>query len=497
MQQLLDTLQEQHVDCLILGASARSWLQHKTWRCTGVIEILAKATLPQLASYLPPSIYVHAPTHLVDPVSTSWNPPPLLFQAPLLLDIEIEEQPQWAYVYLVPTELSWPEILTLWQKHRCFSLEALAISPNGTIFDPFHAQEDLARNLLRFGPEHDTSAFKQQPISLLTMARLASELGFSPDASILDAAEQHATQILYTSRHEWFREITMLLCGSHIQHGLHVLWKTRVLGLLLPEIHEMIGFAKTSLYHHKDLWEHTGQVVAQAVPQPLVRWAALLHDVGKLWTRTYDPPHNVHFYQHEELGAILTEGLGVRFRMAPTLIQDLAFLVRNHLRPNAYQSDWTNTALRRLLREAGHLLQPLLHLSRADMTSALPHKREHAALLSQELWERIQQIQQQDQHKPSLPPGIGHAIMEHLQSPPGPHIGEIKLWLEQQIQAGILLPHQETSHYLSHLQNLPHAPNQVKYSRAETKSEDLSSSSHTTTPRSQHRPKTREISDER
>lgn len=336
---------------------------------------------------------------------------------------------------------------------RDFSINAIAMDKEGNVIDPYGGRADLkARRLRLVGRPEEI--FSEDPLRLLRAARFIATLGFTPDKPLKAAATKMAGAILEVSRERWFMEMNRLLLGEWVDAALQYLLETRLLGFILPEVAATVGFAQTSPYHHKDVWEHTKLVVKQAVPRPAVRWAALLHDIGKVWTRTTDETGAVHFFRHEELGALLFEGIALRFRFDSDLKDRVQFLILHHLRPNLYRPTWTDAAVGRFVREMGPYLEDLLALSRADITSGRPERRAQGLANLDELEKRVADYLQRVGTAPVLPKGIGRVIMERFNLPEGPQVGALKAKLEQAIDEGVLEPGQPAEYYLTYLERL-------------------------------------------
>ncbi len=226
------------------------------------------------------------------------------------------------------------------------------------------------------------------------------------------------------------------------------------MALWLPELAATVDFSQEAGRRHKDVWEHTKQVVWQCVPRPDVRWAALLHDIGKVPTRTFTPDGGVHFHRHSEVGARMFEDVARRFAFERPTKQKVKFLILHHLRPNQYDGTWTDSAVRRFDRELEAHLSDLLDLSRADITSKRPGKREAALRSISELAQRIEELRAADAIQPPLPSGIGNVIMQHFGLGPSRRIGELKERLEAAIDAGELEPRREAEYYLAFVAKL-------------------------------------------
>jgi poly(A) polymerase len=243
-----------------------------------------------------------------------------------------------------------------------------------------------------------------------------------------------------------------------LERGVHValqwLHESGLLAVWLPELEATVDFSQEAGRRHKDVWEHTKQVVRQSVPRPVVRWAALLHDIGKVRTRTFTPDGGVHFHRHSEVGARMFEEVARRFAFDKPTKQALRFLILHHLRPNQYESTWTDSAVRRFDRELNAHLTDLLDLSRADITSARPGKRQAGLRAISELSARIQNLREIDATLPALPTGIGNVVMEHFGLPPSRQIGDLKRALEEAVERGELEPRRESAYYLEYVAKL-------------------------------------------
>jgi poly(A) polymerase len=286
------------------------------------------------------------------------------------------------------------------------------------------------------------------------VARFVSQLGFRPTDRVRKATHRLAASILDISRERWLMELNKLLLGQHVMAAFSFLQQTRVLGFILPELAATVGFDQTSEYHHKDVWQHTLLVVSQTPPRLTVRWAALLHDVGKVWTREFGPGGKVHFFRHEDMSAMLTEAIASRFRFSNTMRQDVRFLVKEHLRANLYDGSWTESAVRRFNREIGPYLPDLLDLSRADVTSANPARRQKALDMVEELARRSQAIAEKDSQEPVLPKGLGRLIMDRFGIEPGRRVGELRDQVEDAMLRGVLEPDASPEAMLDYLASL-------------------------------------------
>ncbi|MBI4955550.1 MAG: HD domain-containing protein [Myxococcales bacterium] len=245
-----------------------------------------------------------------------------------------------------------------------------------------------------------------------------------------------------------------VMMATDAERGLDALLTCGALSALLPPVKEMVGFSDGE-WRHKDVWKHTKQVVRQATAKLEVRWAALLHDIGKVKTRSIAPDGEVHFFGHAEVGARMFDRMERRvslFRGEPALRDAVRFLILHHLRASQYSADWTDSAVRRFGREMGDRLPDLLCLSRADITTKRPERRRKGLQQIEDLALRVASIAELDAREPPLPSGIGNEIMRVFGLPPSRRIGELKSALEQAVAAGEVPPHEPFETYLAFLE---------------------------------------------
>lgn len=334
---------------------------------------------------------------------------------------------------------------------RDFSINAMAMSKDRRLVDPHGGQRDLEQRILRtVGDPH--TIFREDPLRTLRAARFIATLGMHPEPEVTQGVRDLADEILTVSRERWLLEMNKLLPGATVELALGFLADTGLLAHLLPEAQAMVEFkAGQGRHHHKALWPHTTAVVSQAPPRVAVRWAALIHDAGKVTTRSVDGVGEVHFFGHEAIGASLVDDLARRFRFPQALHQRVRTMVLMHQRPALYEHGWTDGAVRRLMRDAGDVLTDLLDLSRADVTSHRPGVREAVLERLAELEARAAKLREQDGQGPLLPKGIGQAIMQHFDIEAGPRVGELRGRLEQAVLDGELPRDGAAPEYLAYL----------------------------------------------
>jgi poly(A) polymerase len=244
-----------------------------------------------------------------------------------------------------------------------------------------------------------------------------------------------------------------VLMGDDPERGLDGLLEGGVLEALLPEVGAMVGFGDGE-WRHKDIWKHTKQVVSQATPRIEVRWGALLHDIGKMKTRSIDARGEVHFFGHAEVGARMFDKMHRRlplFADDETLRSEVRFLILHHLRAAQYDASWTDSAVRRFAKEMGDHLDDLLCLSRADITTKRPEKKRRGLRQIDDLAARVLSIREEDAKVPLLPKGLGTSISDRFGIPPSPALGVIMRALMVAVESGEVPAQQPVDVYLDFL----------------------------------------------
>ncbi|MCS6923378.1 MAG: CCA tRNA nucleotidyltransferase [Fimbriimonadales bacterium] len=312
----------------------------------------------------------------------------------------------------------------------------------GEIVDPLGVGlSDLHAKRLRT-PRDPHETFYEDPLRMLRAVRFAVQLGFEIDPAAYQAILEQADRLAIVSIERIQTEFTRLMDLPQAAAGLQMLLDTRLLHQFGQPLLPMVGCTQNE-YHLYDVWGHSLKTVEFINPEGLalpaweLRLAALLHDVGKPATRTVDAQGEVHFYEHDRVGArIAAEWL--RFLRYPNAtIERIATLVKLHMRPGFYTPVWKDSAVRRLIRDAGELLEPLLRLAEADI-KAQRHDVPHADLAG--LRARIQQVQAAQSPQKWRSPLTGEQIMQRFGLKPGPLVGRIKTYLEEQVIEGNLAP---------------------------------------------------------
>ena len=289
------------------------------------------------------------------------------------------------------------------------------------------------------------------PEALLDVAAQIAAAGALPPPAITEAARVAAPLAAHIAPARVRAGIEAVIMGKALDVGLQWMHDAGLLAVLLPELEATVDFSQEAGRRHKDVWEHTKQVVRQSVPKPMVRWAALLHDIGKVPTRVLLPDGRVTFHRHAEIGARMWDPIAKRLGFDKSDRQQIRFLILHHLRANAYEPSWTDAAVRRFDHEMGDHLEDLLHLSRADVTSRRPGRRQEAVQNIHALKDRILAIRELDARVPPLPPGLGNAIMETFGLPPSKRIGELRKLCEDAVERGELEERRDAPYYIEYL----------------------------------------------
>jgi poly(A) polymerase len=322
-------------------------------------------------------------------------------------------------------------------RRRDFTMNAMAVSVTGdrTFTDPFGGLGDLARGVLRT-PGSPEDSFNDDPLRMLRAARFVSTLGVQVDPDTARAMRRLAAELGRITAERVQGELHKLLLGLHPRRGLEVSVATGLADVVLPEL-PALRMASDEHGQHKDVYAHTLQVLDQVIglegpdgPDLTLRWAAVLHDIGKPATRAFLPDGRVTFHHHEIVGAKMAGKRLRALRCSKELVDDVYRLIELHLRFYGYRSsEWTDAAVRRYVVDAGPLLPRLHKLVRSDCTTR--NKRKAAALSAayDALERRIAELKRQEELDAIRPDLDGNEIMRILGVPPGPVVGEAYRYL--------------------------------------------------------------------
>ena len=308
---------------------------------------------------------------------------------------------------------------------RDFTINAIAQDiGTGEIKDPYRGASDLATRTIRaVGNPEDR--FLEDPLRMLRAVRLSIQLRFDIERKTAAAIKENASRLQFISAERIRDELMPILVSDQPDTGIARLFELGLIRFIIPELADLASTTQDDRHQHKDVLAHTLQVLAGVPPEPTVRLAALLHDIGKPGTKTVKGGR-VHFYRHEMVGARLARKILDRLRLDKATVRDVTDLVALHMRSNLYESDWSDGAVRRYMREVGELRSRLLTLSRADITSYRAARIEAGLKRVAELAARCELLAGQADVAKMDSPLDGTQLMELFDRSPGPWIKPIK-----------------------------------------------------------------------
>jgi poly(A) polymerase len=333
-------------------------------------------------------------------------------------------------------------------RRRDFTMNAMALSVTSdrTFTDPFGGLADLARGVLRT-PAAPEESFADDPLRMLRAVRFVSTLGVTVDPAALAAARAMSGELARITAERVQQELTKLLLGRAPRAGLELMVDTGLADVVLPEL-PALRMAADEHGQHKDVYAHTLQVLDQAIdleddgPDLVLRWAAVLHDIGKPRTRSFEPGGRVTFHHHEVVGAKMARKRLRELRYAKQIVEDVERLVFLHLRFYGYgRGEWTDSAVRRYVTDAGPLLPRLHKLVRSDCTTRNRRKAATLAATYDELESRIERLRAQEELDAIRPDLDGNEIMAVLGLRPGREVGRAYQYL-----LGLRLEHGPLGH---------------------------------------------------
>lgn len=325
--------------------------------------------------------------------------------------------------------VEWGDSLQADLSRRDFTINAMALDVVAlvketpgvqTLFDYFGGFQDLQDRVLR-APIDPVVLFRDDPLRILRAARFAARFEMRIDEALEAAAVQEAPALEKVSAERIRGEIDLLMVTAKPSIGLDFLTRTKVADYFLPELGKL-QLEQDPIHHHKDVLLHTYAVVDKASPRLTLRLAALFHDVGKPATRAIGED-GVTFRFHEVVGAKLTRKRMIALKYPQEMIDDVTALVELHLRFHTYKMGWSDKAVRRYVRDAGHLLEDLNELTRCDATTRNQRKAAEFARRMDELEVRVAELREQEDLNRLRPALDGVEVMEILGIPPSRTVG--------------------------------------------------------------------------
>ena len=330
------------------------------------------------------------------------------------------------------------------QKRRDFTVNAMAISLNkdnfGELIDPFNGMEDMEQKILRT-PLEPVQTYSDDPLRMMRAIRFASTLGFSIEQKSLEAIEKEAKRIEIITVERIMVEFNKIMLSEKPSVGLEIMKKTGLLDIVLPELTALEGIEEVEGQKHKDNFWHTLEVVdniSKNTDNLWLRWAALLHDVGKAPTKKYVKGTGWTFHGHEFLGSKMVKAIFQRLKLP--LGKDMKYvqkMVKLSSRPIALISDdVSDSALRRMLFDAGEDLEDLFTLCKADITTKNSYKQEKFKKNFEYVAKKIKEVEEKDHVRNFQPPITGEEIMQMFNMKPGREIGILKERVKEAVLEG-------------------------------------------------------------
>ncbi|WP_425551023.1 CCA tRNA nucleotidyltransferase [Actinoallomurus oryzae] len=340
-------------------------------------------------------------------------------------------------------EVAYGTSLTEDLARRDFAVNAMATRlPGHEFVDPYGGLADLRAKTIRT-PGRPEDSFGDDPLRMMRAARFASQLGFTVEPAVVAAMTEMAGRIEIVSAERVRDELSKLLTGAHPRQGLSLLVDTGLAARVLPELPKL-RLEIDEHHRHKDVYEHSLIVLEQAIaqekdgPDLILRLAALLHDIGKPKTRSFVDGGRVTFHHHEVVGASMSKARLTALRYPKDVVADVSRLVELHLRFHGYGTgEWTDSAVRRYVRDAGPLLSRLHKLTRADCTTRNKRKAAALARTYDDLERRIARLEKEEELAKIRPELDGHEIQQILDLKPGPAVGRAyKFLLDLRLDQG-------------------------------------------------------------
>ena len=316
---------------------------------------------------------------------------------------------------------------------RDFTVNAIALglAPEsfGEVVDPCNGRQDFEDHIIRVTGDASRQ-FQRYPIRMLKAVTMAANLNFEIEADTWEAITKNGTALGKIPHQKITSEFRKLMLAPKPSLGLDLLLKSGLSAIIFPELDKMTGIEQREEYQHKDVFYHTLQVVdniSRHTDRFELRLAALMHDIAKPQTKRFVEGLGWTFHGHEELGARMTQRIGRRMKLPGETIDYVAKLVRLHLRPiPLVGSSVTDSAIRRLMTEAGEQIDDLMMLCRADITSKNSRKVERYLANFDKVEERMAEVREKDRLREFQPAITGQQIMNELNIPAGPLVGQIK-----------------------------------------------------------------------